>query len=110
LSEICELHHTPRVGVQVIAVLSFPEEATMRPLIESLTPDEGQIYWRRVGGIFVLYVVLMVTAAGVFVSHESARKIAHETVTTVASGAKLRLIFQSSTQAPNPAQRVADSY
>jgi hypothetical protein len=73
---------------------SFPEEATMRSLIQSLTPDDSQISWRRVGGMFALYVVLMVTAAGVFVSHESSRKLAQEAAITVASDLKARSIAQ----------------
>jgi hypothetical protein len=36
----------------------------------------------------------MVTAAGVFVSHESSRKLAHEPATTVATDAKTRSIAQ----------------
>ena len=56
----------------------------MRRLLESLTPDDRQIYWRWVGGMFALYVVLMLTAAGVFVSHESSRKLAQQPATTVA--------------------------
>ena len=64
----------------------------MRTLIQSLTPDESRISWRRVGGMFALYVVLMVTAAGVFVSRESSRKVAHEPATTVATDAKTRSI------------------
>ncbi|MEO8321025.1 MAG: hypothetical protein ABJA75_27730 [Bradyrhizobium sp.] len=66
----------------------------MRSLIQSLTPDDSQVSWRRVGGMFALYVVLMVTAAGVFVSHESSRKLAHEPATTVATDAKTRSIAQ----------------
>jgi hypothetical protein len=66
----------------------------MRSLIQSLTPDDGRIYWRRVGGMFALYVVLMVTAAGVFVSHESSRKLAQEPATTVATDGKTRAIAQ----------------
>ena len=61
----------------------------MRPLIESLAPDTRPIYWRLVGGMFALYVVLMITAAGVFVSHESSRKLAHEGDATVAVDGKL---------------------
>ena len=30
----------------------------MRRLIESLTPQARQLYWKWVGGIFILYVVL----------------------------------------------------
>jgi len=56
----------------------------MRQLLESLTPDARRIYWKWVGGMFVLYVVLMLTAAGVFVGHESSRKLAQQPVTTVA--------------------------
>ncbi len=82
----------------------------MRPLIESLTPDDSRIYWRRVGGIFVLYVVLMVTAAGVFVSRKSARKFAHEPVTTVATGAKLRSIAGAAVQTSTSVRQVAENY
>jgi hypothetical protein len=44
--------------------------------------------------MFALYVVLMVTAAGVFVSHESSRKLAQEPATTVATDVKTRSIAQ----------------
>ncbi|XIA65294.1 hypothetical protein ACFIOY_02610 [Bradyrhizobium sp. TZ2] len=56
----------------------------MRRLLESLMPDDRQIDWKWIGGMFALYVVLMVTAAGVFVSHESPRTLAQQPVTTVA--------------------------
>lgn len=56
----------------------------MRRLIESLTPQARQLYWKWVGGIFTLYVMLLLTAAGVFVNHESPRKLAQEPATTVA--------------------------
>ena len=77
----------------------------MRRLIESLTPDD-HIYWRWVGGMFALYVVLMVTAAGVFVSHESSKKMAQEAAMTVAADAKLRSIAPTSISP----HRVADNY
>ena len=80
----------------------------MRRLIESLTPGD-HIYWRWVGGMFALYVVLMISAAGVFVSHESTRKLAQEAAMTVAIDAKLRSIVQTSIQAPIPARRFADN-
>ena len=64
----------------------------MRGLIESLTPQARQIYWKWVGGMFALYVVLLLTAAGVFVSHESSRKLAQQPVTTVATDSDLRSI------------------
>ena len=57
----------------------------MRRLLESLMPDGRQIYWKWVGGMFALYVVLMGTAASVFVNHESTRKLAQEPATTVAT-------------------------
>jgi len=56
----------------------------MRRLIESLTPDSRRLYWRRVAGVFSLYVVLLVGAAGTFISHESSRNLAHEGAATVA--------------------------
>jgi len=56
----------------------------MRRLIESLTPQARQLYWKWVGGVFALYVVLLLTAAGVFVGHESPRKLAQDPVTTMA--------------------------
>ena len=66
----------------------------MRRLIESLTPQARQLYWKWVGGMFALYVVLLLTAAGVFVSHESPRKLAQEPVTTVAVQGKTRSISE----------------
>lgn len=81
----------------------------MRSLIESLSPGD-HISWRWVGGMFALYVVLMVTAVGVFVSHESSPKMAREAVTTVASEARSRSIVQTSIQAPVRAHRVADNF
>jgi hypothetical protein len=56
----------------------------MRRIIESLTPDSRRVYWRWVVGVFSLYVVLLVSAAGTFISHESSRKLAHEGAATVA--------------------------
>ena len=56
----------------------------MRRLIESLTPDSRRLYWRWVAGVFGLYVALLVSAAGVFISHESTRNLRHETAATVA--------------------------
>jgi hypothetical protein len=60
----------------------------MRRLLESLVPEHRQVYWRWVGSMFALYVVLMVTVAGVFVSHESSRKLAQEPAATVAVDGK----------------------
>ena len=55
----------------------------MRRLLESLVPDHRHLYWGWVGGMFALYLVLMVSAAGVFVRHESSRSLAQQPVTTV---------------------------
>jgi hypothetical protein len=68
----------------------------MRRLLESLTPDARRIYWKWVGGMFALYVVLLLTAAGVFVGHESSRKVAQQPVTTVAVDGKQRSIGEVS--------------
>ena len=81
----------------------------MRRIIESLTPDD-HIYWRWVGGMFGLYVVLMVTAAAVFVSHESSKKVAREAAQTVAIDARIRSIVQTSIRAPVSSHRVTDNY
>ena len=64
----------------------------MRQLLESLTPDARRIYWQWVGGMFALYVVLLFAAAGVFMGHESSRKLAQQPVTTVAIDGKSRSI------------------
>ena len=75
----------------------------MRRLLESLLPDERQIYWKWVGGVFALYVVLMITAAGVFISHESTRKVAQQPATTVAADGQQR----SNTEASTPVRQAA---
>jgi hypothetical protein len=67
----------------------------MRRLLESLTPQARQIYWKWVGGMFVLYVFLLVTAAGVFVSHEPSRRLAHEPATTVAIDGEPRSVTET---------------
>ncbi len=55
----------------------------MRRLIESLTPQARQLYWKWVGGMFTVYVVLLLTAASVFVGHQSPRKLAQDPAATV---------------------------
>lgn len=66
----------------------------MRRLIESLTPQARQLYWKWVGGVFALYVVLLLTAAGIFVGHESSRRLAQEPVTTMAVHGQTRSISE----------------
>jgi hypothetical protein len=75
----------------------------MRRLIESLTPVDRDLDWRRVGGMFAFYVVLMISAAGAFVRHESSRNLAHEGAATVAMNRKPA----ASEQASIPMRRVA---
>ena len=61
----------------------------MRGLLESLTPQAREIYWKWVGGMFALCTVLLLAAAGVFVGHESPRKLAQQPVTTVATDGQI---------------------
>ena len=75
----------------------------MRRLLESLTPEARQIYWKWVGGMFVLYVVMMLTAAGVFIGHESSRKLSQQPDTTVAIDGKQRSIGE----VPAPVRQAA---
>jgi hypothetical protein len=44
--------------------------------------------------VFALYVVLLLTAAGVFVGHESPRRLAHDPVTMMAVEGKTRSIIE----------------
>ena len=60
--------------------------------LKASRPEAREIYWKWVGGMFALYIVLLLTAAGVFVSHESSRKLAQEPATTVAIDGKPRSI------------------
>ena len=48
-----------------------------------------------VGGVFALYIVLLLTAAGVFVGHESPRKLTQQQATTVAIDGKTRSISEA---------------
>ena len=75
----------------------------MRRLLESLAPDARQLYWKWVGGMFALYVVLLLTAASIFVGHESSRKLAQQPVTTVAIDGKQRSI----SEVPAPVRQAA---
>ena len=78
----------------------------MRRFIEALTPDSRHLYWRWVAGVFGLYVVLLVSAAGVFINHESSRNLRHETAATVA----IKGNRAPSHQASVPAQTQARFY
>ena len=76
----------------------------MRRLIETLTPDSRHLYWRWVAGVFGLYIVLLVSAAGVFISHESSRNLRHETAATVAIKGNRAPSTQASMPAPTQAR------
>jgi hypothetical protein len=78
----------------------------MRRIIESLTPSDCPIYWRWVGSMFGLYVVVTITAAAMFISHESSRKLAHEGAATVAVDRSLA----PSQQASMPARQTVGYY
>lgn len=66
----------------------------MRRLLESLVPDARPIYWKWVGGVFALYVVLLLTAASAFVNHDPARKVGQEPATAVATDGKVTPVRQ----------------
>ena len=68
----------------------------MRRLIDSLTCDGLHNYWRWVAGMFSVYVVLLVGAAGAFISHESTRNLRHEPAATVAGKANRAPSHQAS--------------
>ena len=76
----------------------------MRRLIESLTPDGRHNYWRWVAGMFGLYVMLLVSAAGVFMSHESSRNLRHEPATTVATKGNRLSAHHASIPVPQPSR------
>ena len=60
----------------------------MRRLLESLVPDARPIYWKWVGGVFTLYVVLLLTAASAFLNHDPVRKVAQEPAATMITDGK----------------------
>jgi hypothetical protein len=41
----------------------------MRGLIENLSPENRQISWKWIGGVFAFYVVMMTAATGIFLVH-----------------------------------------
>lgn len=72
----------------------------MRRLIENLIPDSRHVYWRWVAGVMGVYVVLLLSAAATFSSHESSRNLRHEPATTVAIKANRLSAHQASIPAP----------
>jgi hypothetical protein len=66
----------------------------MRRLLESLAPDARPIYWKWVGGVFALYVVLLLTAANAFINHDPARRVVQEPATATAADGKVTPVRQ----------------
>lgn len=64
----------------------------MRRLLESLVPDARPIYWKWVGGVFTLYVVLLLTAASAFINHDPARRVVQEPATAMTADGKLNAV------------------
>ncbi|MBR0753225.1 hypothetical protein JQ604_13620 [Bradyrhizobium jicamae] len=63
------MDHVSRSGPGLYHAHAFPEEAIMRDIIESLSPEDGQIDWKWVGSVFAFYVVVVVAGAGVVITH-----------------------------------------
>jgi divalent metal cation (Fe/Co/Zn/Cd) transporter len=64
----------------------------MRQLIESLSPDAGPIHWTWIGGVFAFYVAVMVVAAGVLMTHQSAKRLTQETAAAATAQDKQRTV------------------
>jgi hypothetical protein len=64
----------------------FHQEAEMRRLIESLTPDDSPISWTWIGGMFAFYVVVMTAAVTLYVGHQTRANLAQKTGATMATG------------------------
>jgi hypothetical protein len=62
-----------------MAQVGSKRETAMRRLIESLSPAEHRVYWKWVGTVFAVYVLAMVAAIGMLVSHQSSTRLMHET-------------------------------
>ena len=50
----------------------------MRRLIESLRPRDREIYWKWVGSMFALYVVMLIAAAVMVLGHQTSRNPTRE--------------------------------
>jgi divalent metal cation (Fe/Co/Zn/Cd) transporter len=70
----------------------------MRWLLENLCPENPQIYWNWIGGVFALYVVMMTAATGVFVAHQSAKSVTGEAAMATAVRGKQRSIVAAPAQ------------
>ena len=52
-----------------IAETAVVVTSCMHGIIESLSPEHGQIDWKWVGSVFVVYVVLTIGGVGVLLAH-----------------------------------------
>jgi hypothetical protein len=76
----------------------------MRRLIENLIPDSRHVYWRWIAGVMGVYVVLLLSAAATFSSHESSRNLRHEPATTVAIKTNRLSVHHASIPVPQPSR------
>jgi hypothetical protein len=63
------VNHVTRSGPELYATHAIDKEMAMHGIIESLSPENGQIDWKWVGSVFVFYVVVMIGAVGVMITH-----------------------------------------
>jgi hypothetical protein len=94
---MCELRHMSRSGRELYHADAFQEEASMRWLLENLCPENRQIYWNWIGGVFAFYVVMMTAATGVFVAHQSAKSVTGEAAMATAVRVKHRSVAAAAT-------------
>jgi hypothetical protein len=92
---LCESDHMVWCRAGLYRAHWFKREAPMRRLIESLTPQDRKFYWKWVGSMFVFYVVAMVVGTGVFIGHQSSRKLANEYAVTAAVRGKQRPVAEA---------------
>ena len=50
----------------------------MRGPIENLSPENHQISWKWIGGVFAFYVVIMAAAMGMLVVHQYQKNLTRE--------------------------------
>jgi hypothetical protein len=58
----------------------------MRRIIQSLTPDAGNLYWKWVGAVFAFYVVALTAAGTMWMAHRSASDTSREPALAGAAG------------------------
>jgi len=50
-------------------LIALKKETIMHGIIESLSPEHGQIDWKWVGSVFAFYVVVMIGGTGLLLAH-----------------------------------------